>query len=266
MLKQKLIDNIREYGTSGGATKNTRRYRLFEDLGFRIGEQAEHVIITGCNAPTDVPDAFRAFKNLLDYLKIDHTLLEKAYCCGWGPLGRPAAVAKNEEDRIQARGLSHEFVIENYRQAEALGAKDITVFCAACEPALTNNAEETSLEILSFSDLLDRYYPGGKLDMEIDYYPGCYRFRRRAADKPLDLSAAQRLLNKVEGLKVNHLDSNLCCYIPPHFDQLAGSIKSKTLVTLCVACTTNITQKLKNKGDYKVKMLPEILWEALQNK
>ena len=266
MLKQKLIDTIWECGTWRGSAYAKKRRRLLEDMGFRIGEKAEHVIITGCNAPTDVPDAFRAFKNLLDYLKIDHTLLEKAYCCGWGPLGRPAAVAKNEEDRIQARGLSHEFVIENYRQAEALGAKDITVFCAACEPALTNNAEETSLEILSFSDLLDRYYPGGKLDMEIDYYPGCYRFRRRAADKPLDLSAAQRLLNKVEGLKVNHLDSNLCCYIPPHFDQLAGSIKSKTLVTLCVACTTNITQKLKNKGDYKVKMLPEILWEALQNK
>jgi Fe-S oxidoreductase len=266
MLKQKLIDTICECGTWRGSTRANKRRRLLEDMGFRIGGKAEHVIITGCDPPDTVPDAFLAFKHLLDYLKIDHTLLEKPYCCAWGPLGRPAAVAKNEEDRARSRELSRESVIENYRQAEALGAKYITVFCAACEPAYTNNAGETSLEILSFSDLLDRYYPGGKLNMEIDYYPGCYRFRRRAADKPLDLGAAQRLLNKIEGLRVNHLDSSLCCYIPPHFDQLAESITSKTVVTLCVACTTNIAQKLRDRGDYQVKMLPEILWEALQNK
>jgi Fe-S oxidoreductase len=74
------------------------------------------------------------------------------------------------------------------------------------------------------------------------------------------------LLNKIEGLKVNYLDNNLCCYIPPMLDQLADSVKNKTVATICVGCTGNVTNKLKEKGDYQVKMLPEILLEAVRNR
>ena len=264
MLKQKVIDKIRTQGRWKGNVEGW--HSLLADMGFRIGEKAEHVIINGCNQPEDSPDAFLAFKHLLDYLKIDHALLEKQYCCGWEALGKPAWTDGNGEDFARWQEFSRESVIKNYRQAEALGAKDITVFCAACEASYTHNAEETSLEILTQSQLLDRYYPGGKLDMEIDYCPGCYRFRRGITDKPLDLAAPLRLLNRIEGLRVNYPDNNLCCRIPSDNDQLAESIKTRTVVTICVACTINIARNLRNKGDYQVKMLPEILWEALPDK
>ncbi|MFC2003170.1 heterodisulfide reductase-related iron-sulfur binding cluster [Chloroflexota bacterium] len=263
MINQKLLDNIKAHGIWKDTGEGRRK--LLEDIGFRVGEKAEYVIITGCAPPESLPHVFRAFKELLDYLKIDYSLLDKEYCCGWMPLGQPAVMAKNEEDIARSKELSQEFVRENFRQAEALRAKAITLFCAACEPTYTNNAGETNLDIISQSELLDRYYAGGKLDQKIDYYAGCYRFRRRITNKPVDIEAPLRLLNRIEGLKVNYLDNNLCCYIPPGLDQLAESVKSKTVVTICPGCTGNVTQKLRDNGDYQVKMLPEILLEAVRN-
>ena len=263
MINQKMVDKIKAHGIWKDTGEGRRR--LLKDIGFRIGEKAEYVITTGCTPPEALPHVFRAFKELLDYLKIDYSLLDKEYCCGWVPLGQPAVMAKNEEDIAKAKELSRDFVVENFRQAEAMGAKAIVNFCAACEPTYTNYAGETNLELISQSELLDRFYQKGKLDQEIDYYAGCYRFRRRITDKPVDIDPPLRLLNKIEGLKVNYLDNNLCCYIPPMLDQLADSIKSKTVVTICVGCTGNVTNKLKEKGDYQVKMLPEILLEAVRS-
>jgi len=261
MLKQSIIDKIRTEGRWKGNVDGW--HSLLAEMGFSIGRRAEHTIINGCNQPDDSPEAFRAFKNLLDYLKIDHTLLENQYCCGWQALGKPAWAADNTEDFALWKEFARETVIKNYRQAEALGAKDITVFCAACEASYTHNADATSLEVLTQSQLLERYYPGGKLDMEIDYFPGCYRFRKAVTDKPLASEAPLRLLERIEGLRINYLDDSLCCRIPDDNDRLAESLKTKTVVTTCVACYGNITRNLKKRGVYQVKMLPEILWDAL---
>ena len=265
MINQKLVDNIRAYGAYRDSGEGRRRV-LVEDIGFKIGEKAEYVIITGCVQPERMPHVFRALKDLLEHLQIDYTLLSKEYCCGWIPFGQPAVFAKNEEDIAKAKELSRGFVLENFRQAEALGAKSIVLFCAACEPSYTNWAGATSLEVISYSELLDRYYSGGSLDLEVDYYAGCYRFRRRLTAEPVDLEPAVRLLNKIEGLRVNHLDNKLCCYIPPHLEQLTGSLTAKTLITICTGCYDNLRGKLREKGDYQVRMLPEVLLEAVRGR
>ncbi|MEA3221802.1 MAG: (Fe-S)-binding protein [Thermodesulfobacteriota bacterium] len=257
MINQKLVDNIRSYGTFKDSGE--KRRQILEKIGFRMGEKAEYAIITGCFAPEGMPHALSAFKTLLDRFEVNYTLLAKEYCCGWMPLGQPAVMAKNEEDIATSKELAGEFILQNFRQAEALGAKSIVLFCSACEPNYSNLKDETSLEVISYTELLDRYFPGGKLALDIDYYAGCYRFRRRITDKPLDLEPAVRVLNKIEGLRVNHLDNNLCCYIPPHIEQLTQSIKNNTIVTICTGCYYNLVGKLSEKGNYQVKMLPEIL-------
>ena len=262
MIDQKSVEHIRANGMFGISLEE--RCKILEDGGFRMGEPAEYVIIGGCALSGAMPKIRRALKALLDHLQIDYTLLSKEYCCGWMPLGQPAVMAKNEEDIARSKELSQEFIRENFKQAEALEAKSIVLFCAACEPSYTNNAGATNLEIISYSELFDRYYKGGKLDMEVDYYAGCYRFRRRITPEPVDVEAAVRLLGKIEGLKVNYLDNKLCCYIPPHLEELIGTLKSKNLIAICNGCYGNLSRILQEKGDYQVKLLPEVLLEAVQ--
>ncbi len=262
MIDQKLVDNIRTYGAFRDSGEGRRR--ILEDIGFRMEKKAKYVIIGGCIQPEAMPHVFRALKEVLEHLQIDYTLLSKEYCCGWVPLGQPAVMAKNEEDIAKAKELSRGFVLENFRQAEALGAKSIVLFCAACEPNYSNYKSETNLELISYTELLDRHFQGGKLDIDADYYAGCYRFRRRITDEPLDIEPTVRVLNKIEGLRVNHLDSKLCCYIPPHLEQLIASIKNRMVITICTGCYQNLRRVLAEKGDYQVKMLPEVLLEAVR--
>lgn len=262
MIDEKLVDNIRAHGVYQDSGEGRRR--VLEDIGFRIGQRAEYIIITGCVQPEGMPHVLRALRDLLDHFRIDYTLLSKEYCCGWMPLQQPAVFAKNEEDIAKARELAREFIMENFRQAEALGAKSMVLFCSACEPNYTNCAGATDIEIVSCSELLDRFFNSGRLDLEIDYYAGCYRFRRRITEGPIDVEAAVKVLHKIEGLNVNYLDSKLCCFIPPHFEQLVGSIRTRTLVTICTGCYSSLTNRLQEKGDYQIRMLPEIVLEAVR--
>jgi hypothetical protein len=121
----------------------------------------------------------------------------------------------------------------------------------------------TDLEVILQSDLIDRYFKAGKLDAEIDYYAGCYRFRRKITEKPVDVQSAVNVLNKIEGLNVNYLDNKLCCYIPPHLDQLIGSVKSGTVVNICTGCYFNLNTRMSKDGKMQAKMLPEIVWESM---
>ena len=263
MIDQKLVESIRAYG-SFRDTGEGRLKVLAEDIGFRMDEKVEYVLIGGCLQPEDMPHVFRALKNLLDRLQVDYTTLSKEYCCGWVPLGQPAVIAKNEADIASAKEMAEEFILQNFRQAEALGARSIALFCAACEPNYSNYKDATRLEIISYTELIDRHFKSGKLDAEIDYYPGCYRFRRRITTEPLDVEPAARVLNKIDGLKVNYLDSSLCCFIPPHLEQLTASIATNTVVTICTGCYNSLRKALGN--EYQVKMLPEVVLAALEGR
>jgi hypothetical protein len=227
-------------------------------------QKADTVIIAGCVQPQGMPHVFEALKGLLDKFQISYTFLLKEYCCGWMPLGQPAVMAKNEEDIAEAKKLADGFIRENIAQAEALGAKSITLFCAACEPNYSNYKNATDLEVISYTELLDRHFTGGRLDLEADYYAGCYRFRRRITSVPLDVAPAKRVLDKIQGLRYNPLDNTRCCYIPPHLETLVGSIQSHDVITICTGCYYNLNRALKDKNGYRIKMLPELVWESVQ--
>jgi hypothetical protein len=175
-------------------------------------------------------------------------------------------MAKDETAIARAKELAQGFVQENFKQAEALGAKSIVLFCAACEPTYTNFKKAVNLEVISYSELLERFFTGGKLEGEIDYYAGCYRFRRRITPDAIDVGAARRLLGKIEGLKVHEADNSLCCFVRPHLDGLVHSFKTKEVVTICTGCYNVLRGAMKNLGDWRLKMLPEVVWESLGGK
>ncbi|MHB8086606.1 MAG: heterodisulfide reductase-related iron-sulfur binding cluster [Dehalococcoidia bacterium] len=262
MIDEKAIENIREYGCTGG-TGEKRKQLLVDDMGFPINKKAEYAIIAGCFQPEGMPHVLRAFKKVLDYLKVDYTLLDKEYCCGWLAFGQMAVITKNEVDIARFKELSPDFLAENFRQAKELGARSIVLFCSACEPNYTNYKNLTDLEVITYPQLIDRFFKIGKLHKKIDYYEGCYRFRRRITDVPVDTSAAINIMEKIEGLEVNVLDGKLCCNIPPHMDQLVDSIKSNTVVNICTGCYYALKAKLGGNPNIEVKMLPELVWEAI---
>jgi Fe-S oxidoreductase len=263
MIDQKHVENIRQYGAFKDSGEGRLKI-LKEDIGFRMDQKAEYVIIGGCIQPEAMPQVFQAFKNLLEKLKIDYTFLSKEYCCGWMPIGQMAVMTKNEEDIAKYKELSKGFISENFKQAEALGAKSIVLFCSACEPNYSNYKNATGLNIIPYTELLDRSVQKGRLYAEIDYYAGCYRFRRRITNEPLDTEPAERLLKKIDGLKINRIDSDLCCYKQPDLEKILDGLKTKNLMTLCTGCYHNLKGKLASKGDCQVRMLPELLLESIR--
>lgn len=263
MIDGKAVENIRTHGVYRGSGAGRSKV-LFEDLGLRADQEADYVILTGCVQPEGMPHVFSALGNLLARLRVDYTFLSREFCCGWLPLGQPAVMAKNEEDIARSKVLAEGFIQENFRQAKTLRAKSVVLFCAACEPNYSNYKSSADFEVISYTELLDRCFEGGDLQLDADYYAGCYRFRRRITSISLDLEPAVRILDRVAGLKVNHLDNSQCCYIPPHLENLIQDIKTNTVITICTGCYYNLQRTLKHRGDYQVKMLPEVVWESIQ--
>lgn len=263
MIDQKAVANIRDHGSFLRSAE--RKNKVLQELGFPMGQKADYAFIAGCIHPVLIPHVFKALKELMDYFGISYTLLPREHCCGY-PVAQPAVTAKNDEEIARAKELSKEFIRENFKQAKALGAKSIVFFCAGCEPYYANAEKETDLEVISYYELLDRYFKGGRLDLEADYYAGCYLFRRGLTEQALDIEPAKRVLEKINGLKVNYLDNKLCCVIEPLVEKLLASITTKTVITICSGCQRALTSKLKDKPDIQLKMLPEIVLEAIKNK
>jgi len=263
MIDYKAVENIKKYGAYKD-TGDRRRKILRDDIGYRMDEKADYVTIGGCLLPEAMPHAFKALKDVMEKLAIDYTMLSREYCCGWVPLGQPAVRAKNEEDIGRAREIARDFILRNFKQAEELGARSIVIFCAACEPNYSNYRHETNLEIISYMDLLNRHFDGGRLNIEADYYAGCYRFRRKITTTPLDLEPARQVLNKIDGLKLNYADNNLCCHIPPHLEKLSDSLKSDTIIALCSGCYNQLTKVLRDKGNFQIKMLHEVVAASME--
>jgi len=263
MIDEKAVENIRTYGVYHGSGVGRSKV-LFEDLRVRADQRADYVILAGCVQPEGMPHVFLALSNLLERLRVNYTFLSREFCCGWLPLGQPAVMAKNEEDIARSKELAEGFIRENFRQAKALRAKSVVLFCAACEPNYSNYKSTADFEVISYTELLDRCFEGGDLRLDADYYAGCYRFRRRITSISLDLEPTARILDRIESLTVNHLDQQPVLYIPPHLENLIQGIKTNTVITICTGCYYNLRRMLKDKGDYQVKMLPEVVWESIQ--
>jgi Fe-S oxidoreductase len=258
-----MIAGIREGGIAQGAKQaEDRNRRLQEVCGFRMAETAEYALIAGCFSPYLEPQDMTAFRKLLDHFGVDYTLLPKEYCCG-DLFFVHALHDEHEGDLEQADDLGREFLDQNLEQARELGASKILAYCAGCDMAFNRVDEAAAERIVWHPTLLARLFQGGKLDLQADYYSGCHRHRRKLMGTTPDLDSVTAALSKIDGLELHHLDSELCCMEPDQLESLASSVKHKTVIAPCSGCTLSLRRALAARGEYRVSMLSEVMWAAV---
>ena len=264
MLDEKLIADMRESGIVQGTAEVDQRAKLLKDMGFRTVDRAEYALIASCFLPSLVPESMKAFRLLLEYYKVDYTLLRKEHCCG-NILMRQAAKDKTGDELKQADVLAREFLENNLVQARQVGAKKVIAFCVGCDLVHARFRDAVPEEILWYPTLLARLFKGGRLEMEADYYAGChYHYRRLNGSLP-DLDSAIEVLNRIEGLRLNQLDSRLCCTRPQQLESVLAGMKTKIVITPCGGCAMGLEPALKARGNGRVVMLPEVVWAAINH-
>ncbi len=262
MLDERLIANIRESGLAQGAAGVDDRARLLKTMGFRSADKAQYALIASCFLPSLVPESMKAFRLLLEHYQVDYTLLPKEHCCG-NLLLRQAAKDKTGVEMKQADALTHEFLEKNLIQARRVGAKRIIAFCVGCDLVSSRFRDSVPEEMLWYPTLLARLFEGGMLKLEADYYAGCHYYYQSINGSLPDLDSAVEVLNRIEGLRLNLLDSHLCCTRPQQLDSLLGSIKNRVVITPCGGCAMGLEQALRARDDCRVVMLPEVVWAAI---
>ena len=263
MEDREIIDNIETYGVFKGSGED--RYKLLtEEMGFKVGEKADYVLLTGCQLPATIPEALRALKEILSYLQVNYTLLAKEYCCGYFPLVTPALKSRDTERLDSIMELAHSWVFRNIKQAEALGAKSIVTFCTGCDIIYSRFRPQINQEVIFYTELINRYFNGGKLNLKADYYAGCYRGRQKLDVEPINLESSLSVLSKIDGLELNHLDNRLCCVRPNELNELDASLKTNTMINICTGCHLTMKRSSIHKDTTKFLMLPDIVWASLQ--
>jgi Fe-S oxidoreductase len=264
MLDERLIASIRKSGIAQGEAEAEQRATVLRELGFRVTESAEYALLASCFLPSLVPDDMKAFSSLLRHYGIDYTLLPKEYCCG-NPIYLQALKSKSDVELQQADVLAGEFLEANLNQARQAGAGKIVTFCAGCDLVHHRFREDAPEEIMWYPTLLERLFSGGRLEVRADYYAGCHYFYQRLNRATPDLEAVSRILSRIEGLQLDHLDRQLCCTRPQQMEALAASIKNRVVITPCGGCAAQLRRSLKDLGDYRVVMVPQVVWAAVSN-
>lgn len=262
MLDKKLIADIRESGIAQGASGVDDRVRLLEYTGLRRVGKAEYALIASCFMPSLVTESLKAFGFLLEHYQVDYTLLPKEHCCG-NLLMRQAAKDRTGVEMKQADTLAREFLDKNLAQARQIGASKLIAFCVGCDLVFSRFRDSVPEEILWYPTLLTRLFKGGRLELEADYYAGCHYHYRRITGSLPDLDSATKVLNRIEGLRLNLLDSRLCCTRPQQLEPLLGSIKNKVVITPCGGCAMALEQALRSRDDCRVVMIPEVVWATM---
>ncbi|MFC1944291.1 heterodisulfide reductase-related iron-sulfur binding cluster [Chloroflexota bacterium] len=263
MLDRNMITNIRGSGIVQGAVGAEERDRLLkDDLGFRRATRAEYVLIASCFLPSQVTQDLRAFRNILHHYDVDYSILPREYCCG-DLVIRQAIKGRDEDELSRADDLGREFLENNLRQIREMGAGKIILFCISCDSVYNRFRGNIRQEILWYPTLLARLFRAGKLDIEADYYAGCHYHYKRLCPTLPDLDASRKIFDRIEGLRLNPLNHQLCCTRPQQVEALAASIRSKTVITECGGCAILLREILKDRGGYRVVMLPQVVWAAI---
>jgi len=265
MKEEELLQNIRQNGVYHDSGRNRRKI-LFEQIGVPADQKADYVILSGCHLPEGMPQVFSALKGFLEHFGVEYTFLSKEFCCGWLPLLQPAVMAKDERQVRIKKKTAESFAKQNLKQAENLGAKAVVTVCAACEPNYSELKSGTDPEILHYPQLLARFFDGGILNMNADYYQGCYRFRRMITPETLNVDSMEVLLQNIDQLRLNRIDDKWCCFVPKHMQVISNCIKNDIIITTCSGCMENLKKLSKEKENTKVKLLPEVVWESLQSR
>jgi len=261
MLDEKLVANVRGCGMAQGAGKTEGRAGILRDLGFRTAARAEYVFLSSCYMPFRVPEAMRDLRHLLDHFGTDYTLLPKEYCCG-APMFIQAVGNKSTADLEKVDRLARWTLEENLRQMRAVGSSRMITFCPGCAEVHSRVARSAGYETLWYPAILERIFKGGRLDLEADFYAGCYSYYKEFTEETPDVEAAVRVLGRIDGLKIHRLNDRLCCRQEKQMQALTASSKSRVVITLCGGCTTRIQKAIEVKGG-RALMLPQVVWASI---
>jgi Fe-S oxidoreductase len=240
-----------------------RHYLLKYGLGLNMDKPSSYTIIAGCANPFALFEPFRDFVELMRLFNVDYTFLKKEYCCG-----NLAYREVSEEEKPKLEECSKQFIENNLKQALKLGSKAIVTFCCVCAYLYNRffGDEYEGMRILYYPEFLLETMKGTpRLDKNVAYYEGCYKYQRRIAPgAKINLKSNHELLSRIEGLRVSQVPSNLCCMDDvPKIIEAVNNQGVDTLVTSCTGCyaVLEVASKLMG-GKPEVKYITEILLEA----
>jgi len=248
------VETIRTTGNTSNDLPD--RVEIMEAHDLPYDQQAENVIITGCQILGAIPQILKTFTNVLDKGRINYTFLSKEFCCG-NNLYRPAIKAKNEGAMAECRSLSKEFVGLNIEKARELGSQRIIIFCSPCYPIYKHAFPNDN--IIFYPQAINEAITTLCCNKEIDYYAGCYRLHKKFSPVPMDLKSTNSVFNKIKGLSINRISAPACCYKPDGLNHMLNNIKTNYMLHICTGCYFQAILNMPEDRKVQVLMLPEFI-------
>ncbi len=228
----------------------------------KVLEQADVIFYPGCQAEERAQEVREAGKIILDYFKIDYTLLDEMSCCGL-----PARLMGDDKT---ARTLAEML----RKKVKALNAKKIVTTCAGCTSRLSDISHQydwgiPTVHILEFiaEDIgLERLRKAINrspefTDVHVTVHDPCHLIRhtsRQVMDHALDI------LRQLPGVRVTESEAyDSCCggggMVSYHAIDVANAVVKENLeaiqktgaerlVTPCPLCTAQIENNLFKTG------------------
>jgi len=248
------VETIRTTGNTSNDLPD--RVEIMEAHDLPYDQQAENVIITGCQILGAIPQILKTFTNVLDKGRINYTFLSKEFCCG-NNLYRPAIKAKNEGAMAECRSLSKEFVGLNIEKARELGSQRIIIFCSPCYPIYKHAFPNDN--IIFYPQAINEAITTLCCNKEIDYYAGCYRLHKKFSPVPMDLKSTNSVFNKIKNLSINRISAPACCYKPDGLNHMLNNIKTNYMLHICTGCYFQAILNMPEDRKVQVLMLPEFI-------
>ena len=245
-----------------GATPTLRAMTL---AALELGQPAPtagHVLLFGCYRPFSTPYLLRDIVALCRRLNIDHTWLDKEYCCGLPLLHQVDAAARGGVMDRAAQWLA-----ANTAMAADKGARAQVYCCAGC--AHTAKALRPARESVAGAYVLDVLLDaleGTALSitpLALAYFEGCHTsYRCRFPETSLDWGRYRQRLEAVEGLRVLDVANRKCCKTQAG-DIIAAARESGAEALICACSGCNPALREAGRGVLPVLSYPELLLRCL---
>lgn len=257
---EEQLGSVRAYGNHG-ASPMLRAGALAAHGIANPKASAPYAVLFGCYRPFTTPFLLQDALRLLDILEVEHTWLEKEYCCGLPLLGQAP-----KEERQEVASASAGFVRQNWELAKAKGAGTLVYCCAGCATAAKHMCPDTQHEHVYVLDLLLDRLEGRPLRVEpmtLGYFEGCHAtFRMHYPKTSLPWARYREFLDTVEGLTLVDLPGGRCC--KHQASEIVGSAVERGLsgiVSPCSGCNVGIREA--GRGKARMVSYPELLLMAL---
>jgi fumarate reductase (CoM/CoB) subunit B len=246
--------------------KHESRDMRLERLGLpfiedKILEKAEVLFYPGCQAEERAQEVREAAKVILDFFKVDYTLLDEMSCCGL-----PARLMGDyKNDQILTKQLE--------KKIKALGVKTIVTTCAGCTSSLSDISHnenwgvpavhliEYLVEEIGLDTIRSSLEASSFSNVHVSVHDPCHLIKhtsRHITDYALDI------LRQIPGVKVTESEAyDSCCggggLVSYHSTDVANAVVKENLdaiektgadrlVTPCPLCTAQIESNLFKAG------------------